>query len=169
MPAIMKQILLLITLTTLASGCARRDGFPSLAPRAAELAANAPAVLPAPPVLLPSDADRRKRLADAVQLAENSQGAFDAALAKARSAVSSAGNKGSDSWIAAQLAVSRLEATRGETGTALALIDRERVALFAGGASVDEAALNAAHDQALEIDQAQEQAVRGLSRRLGGY
>jgi hypothetical protein len=120
-------------------------------------------------VLLPSDADRRKRLADAVQLAENSQNAFDAALAKARSAVSSAGSRGSDSWIAAQLAVSRMEATRGETGAALALIDRERVALFAGGASVDEAALNAAHDQALAIDQTQEQAVRGLARRLGGY
>lgn len=165
----MNRLLSLIVLLTLASGCARRDGFPSLAPRAAELAANAAAVPPPPPVLLPSDADRRKRLADAVQRAQSSQSAFDTALAKARSAVSSAGSKGSEGWIAAQLAVSRLEITRGETGEALALIDRERVALFASGPSADEAALNAAHDQALAIDQAQEQAVRELVRKLGGY
>jgi hypothetical protein len=165
----MKRALSIALLTVLTTGCAQREGYPSLSPRAVELADRAPAAVPATPATLTSDAARLLRLEEAARSAEASVAGFEEALTRAKAAVSSASGKGSESWIVAQMAVSRLEAVRGATGSALALIDEERKAMIATGPSADAAALDAAHTRASIVDSAQEAEVRALIAQLGGY
>jgi hypothetical protein len=105
------------------SGCAAGGDFPSLAPRAVEreLTAERPAAA-APEV--PADPALGARVAELVRQARAGEAAFETALGGARGAAAGAGAAGSDSWIAAQAAVSRVEAARAEVVTALAELDR---------------------------------------------
>lgn len=114
----------MIGLAVLAA-CAEDGPYPSLAPRPAERAyAEEAARAPAPPAPLPDDpavAERAARLA-----AEANQGdmEFNAAYGPAAAAAERAGPAGSDSWVAAQEAVSRAASAQGRTTGALADLDR---------------------------------------------
>ena len=106
-----------------AAGCAAPGPYPSLAPRPAEKAyaddseERKPTAQPDDPALA-AGIDRL--------LAEAKAGAaeFDSALPGAQAAASRSGAAGSDSWIEAQQALSRLEAARARTTAALADLDR---------------------------------------------
>lgn len=114
-----------LLLVLILSGCAAKGEFPSLAHRPIEAKATDlladPAVKPQP--ALPSDPALAARIAAARQAAFDSAPAFDAALATAQTAASRAGEAQSESWIAAQMAVSAAEHTRDPVKTALADLD----------------------------------------------
>ena len=157
------KTLIFITASALLSGCAAKGEFPSLLPRAFERPASATAPMAPPVALTPSDSARLARLNASVREAEASMAGFDAALAPARQAVAgNGGGQGSESWIAAQMAVSRLERTRADAESALAEIDTEKRLLLLGPASEDQAALDAAWTRASAINTAQASAVRAL-------
>lgn len=115
---------LLIPMTALAllGGCADRGRFPSLAPRAAERLSTQEPVRTAP--FVAADPDLQERVAALVGQARRGQDAFQTALPAARSSAGRAGAAASESWIEAQQALSRLEAARAMTVTALAELDR---------------------------------------------
>jgi hypothetical protein len=105
------------------AGCSPRGDFPSLAPRPVERELmTEPAAAPAPEV--PTDPALGARVAELLRQARAGEAGFEAALGGARGAAAGAGAAGSDSWIAAQAAVSRVEAARAEVVTALAELDR---------------------------------------------
>ena len=163
----MKAALPLVAALAL-GGCAGDGSFPSLAPRPEE---SAPLTEPPPPA--PAEVARDPALAGrlAVLQAEAQAGgrAFDEAFPGARAAVAAAGARDSESWVMAQQALSRLEAARVRTTTALAELDRialERADRPANGE--DSAALGAATAavQALATDQ--QGRIDGLRARLSG-
>jgi hypothetical protein len=104
-------------------GCAAPGPYPSLAPRPAEkaYAEDAEERRPTPQPDDPALAGEIDRL-----LAEARAGGvqFDSALPAAQRTAGSAGATGSDSWIEAQQALSRLESARARTTAALADLDR---------------------------------------------
>jgi hypothetical protein len=116
----------------LAAGCAAPGPYPSLAPRPAEkaYAEDAEERRPTPQPDDPALAGEIDRL-----LAEARAGGsqFDSALAAARRTAGSAGAAGSDSWIEAQQALSRLESARARTTAALADLDRLSVERTSAG------------------------------------
>ncbi|HEX9963605.1 MAG TPA: hypothetical protein VGB04_01320 [Allosphingosinicella sp.] len=107
----------------LAAGCAAPGPYPSLAPRPAEklYAEDADERKPTPQPDDPALAAEIDRL-----LAEAKAGGaqFDSALSTAQRRAGSAGPAGSDSWIEAQQALSRLESARARTTAAFADLDR---------------------------------------------
>ena len=105
------------------SACVAAGDFPSLAPRPAERERTlVPAARPVP--VVPSDPALLARLAELRRLAAEGERAFEAAFGPAEAAVGRIGAQGSESWIEAQQAVSRLEAAREPTARALAELDR---------------------------------------------
>ncbi len=115
-----------------AAGCAAPGPYPSLAPRPAEraYAEDAEERKPTPQPDDPALAGEIDRL-----LAEAGAGAasFDSALPAAQAAAGKSGAAGSDSWIEAQQALSRLEAARAQTTTAIADLDRLAVERISAG------------------------------------
>ncbi|HEY9553501.1 MAG TPA: hypothetical protein VIR62_07875, partial [Allosphingosinicella sp.] len=122
----------LIAMSALVGGCAAQGSFPSLAPRAVErdfaggdqpvppCLGGAEAVEPAPtPSPAPAGADPMlvSRLSQLRAAANEGDRAFGEAAAKAGTAVAEAGDAGSESWIAAQVAVSEAEMARTPTVT----------------------------------------------------
>jgi hypothetical protein len=105
------------------AGCVPGEGFPSLAPRPAErnLSTEEPVH---PAVEVPGDPALRARVAELERQAAEGNRAFDAAYGATEAAVAAAGPAGSDSWVAAEQALSRLEMTRGPTTRALAELDQ---------------------------------------------
>lgn len=127
------KVPLAIALTlVLAAGCAAPGPYPCLAPRPAEkaYAEDAEERRPTPQPDDPALASEIDRL-----LAAGRAGAaeFDAALPAAQAAASAAGSSGSDSWIEAQQALSRLEAARARTTAAVADLDRLAVERTSAG------------------------------------
>ena len=118
----MRALLPLIAAAALA-GCVAEDGFPSLAPRPGErdLSTEEPFH---PRVPIPDDAALRARIAELRARAAAGDNGFDAVLPAARAAVAAAGPRESDSWVAAQQALSRLEAARAPTAAALGALDQ---------------------------------------------
>ncbi|MFN3946334.1 MAG: hypothetical protein ACK4K7_15560 [Allosphingosinicella sp.] len=106
----------------LAAGCVAPGPFPSLAPRAAERDGSVEDPVRAP-VPVAGDAALRARVAALLNEARSGEAAFDRAMAPAAAAAARAGGQGSESWIAAQQAVSVAEAARAPTVTALAELD----------------------------------------------
>jgi hypothetical protein len=107
----------------LAAGCAEPGPYPSLAPRPAEkaYAEDAEERKPTPQPDDPALAGEIDRLLEA---ARAGAAEFDAALPAAQAAARAAGGTGSDSWIEAQQALSRLESARARTTAAVADLDR---------------------------------------------
>jgi len=116
----MKRLILLPAL--LLSSCLSQGPFPSLAPREGEQLAIEEPVRTAPEI--PSDSGLRLRLLELRQQAARGEQAFDAAYGPAEAAVRAAGPQGSETWVAAEQAISRLEAARAETTGALAQLDQ---------------------------------------------
>lgn len=147
-------------------GCVAEDGFPSLAQRPAELSRSVEAPIH-PAVEVPSDPALRARIAALIGQAQGGERDFVAALGATEAAVGRAGAAGSESWVEAQLAVSRLEATRTATTRALAELD----GLAIGRAEVatnseDFAAIGAAIAEVERIAASQQQRWDRLRGRL---
>jgi hypothetical protein len=118
----MARALITLPCLLIAAGCAPEGPYPSLAPRPMEKAL-AEADIERPVPALPGDPAVARRAEELSREADLGQAEFEAALPAARSAAAAAGGPGGESWIAAQQALSRLEAARTTTTRALAELD----------------------------------------------
>ena len=105
-----------------AGGCTTGGNFPSLAPRPVEQLSFEEVVKVDPPVA--ADPALSARAIALLAEARQGDGAFDAAYGQALPQVRAGGAVGSDSWVQAQEAISRVEAARKGTSGALADLDR---------------------------------------------
>jgi hypothetical protein len=160
------SLALIIVAAVLLGGCAAQGTFPSLAPRAVETAAaNEPATTPMT-VIAPSDPARVARVQALVRKAEAGRPAFESALSSARQAVGTGKAAGSDGWIAAQVAVSRLERMREPVGTVLSDLTVEQREVLLGPESEDRAVLTEAFARVSALDSEQAKAVSALIAAL---
>ena len=105
------------------AGCAAQGSFPSLAPRPAEqIDMSVEPVRPDPVVA--DDPALAERLAALIAEARAGWRAFEAEAGPAARAARGPGPSGSESWVVAQQAISRLEAARARTMAAHADLDR---------------------------------------------
>jgi len=160
----------LLLLALLLPACSTPGGpFPSLQPRAAE------AIDPRVPVdrpmnARPVDPALAATLARLVSEARVGDAAFAPAIASAEHLAGSAAGRGSESWIAAQEALTAAIAARRPTATALSDIDElggERLQKQGGMAPADAAAIEAAAADVGAIDQRQADRVDAVRKRLG--
>jgi hypothetical protein len=158
-----RRIITLAAVVSLA-GCVSQGPFPSLAVRPAELEDWSEEPVRIAPVAA-EDAALGRQVAGLLAEARAGWRDFEADLAAAERAAAGAGAQGSDSWIAAQEALSRLEAARSRTGQAieeLHQLRRARADLPTSGA--DLAALDAAIAEAEAIAARAQQRIDRLSR-----
>jgi hypothetical protein len=151
----------------LLAGCAPQGEFPSLAPRAAErdLSMEPPV---RPQLDVASDPELLATVSALVGQAQEGDRAFEAELAPAAGAAARAGSARSESWVQAQLALSRLEASRAPTTRAVADLEAVRLARSAAPTNVgDFAAIEAAILRVAEIAASQQARLDGLRSRLG--
>jgi len=148
----------------LLAGCAAQGPFPSLALRPAEQEDwSEEPVRTAPAVA--DDAALRAQAAALLAQAREGWGAFEADLGAAERAASRSGAQGSDSWIEAQQALSRLEASRGATMQAAEQLHQLRLARTGAPTSpADLEALDAAIEETDAIAARQQQRIDRLSR-----
>ena len=156
--------LLLLLLAGLLAGCVSQGPFPSLAPRPAEREDWSEEPVRAVPAVA-DDPALRGRLAALLDEARAGRRDFDADLAAAERASARAGAEGSDSWIEAQQAISRLEAAMARSGEALAALHQLRLDREARPASAaDRAALDSAIEEAEAIAARERERIARLSR-----
>lgn len=154
---------LALAAATLLAGCITHGPFPSLAQRPDERLSIDEPVREAPHIA--DDSALRVRINALLAEARAGDAAFERDYDAAARAVSRAGPQGSDSWMTAQQAVSRVEAARGSTGNAAAELHQLAVARADQPTSpADQAALEAAIDQADAILAAQQARLNRLSR-----
>lgn len=164
----MRKLPCLVLLTL--SACAAPGGpYPSLRPRAAE------AIDPRVPVVRPIN-DRpvtpglAARLSALVDQAQSGNAVFDAAASAAERLASGAGAPQSESWIAAQEALTAAIAARRPTATAIGDIDEIGATALqtqAGIAPNDFAAIKSAAATVGAIDRRQAERVNAIQKRLG--
>jgi hypothetical protein len=158
-------------LALLAAGCAADGPYPSLAQRPAEkaYAEERDAPDPAPPPLA-DDPALAPRIAAAVAEGEAGRAAFDAAYEAAAPLVGRAGARGSDGWIEAQQALSRVTAAQAQTTKALADLDQLTAVRAAAGpvSAADLARLKAGTARVQAIADAQSERLARLGARLSG-
>ena len=152
------------------SACTTPGGpYPSLQPRAGE------AVDPRVPVVRPMN-DRpvtpslASRLAGLVGQAHEGDAAFQPAADEAQRLANAAGAKQSESWIAAQVALSAAVAARGRTSSALSDIDTLGATTLqsqGGLAPSDLAAIKSAGAEVGGIDARQAERIKAIQDRLG--
>ncbi|HYI48044.1 MAG TPA: hypothetical protein VEX35_06220 [Allosphingosinicella sp.] len=132
----------------LLGGCVTEGPFPSLAPRPDErLAIEEP--VREPPVVA-DDPALPARIAALLGEARQGDRAFEADYGAAARAAGSAGPTGSDSWIDAQQALSRVEVARGRTTDAAA--ELHQLAVARAGQAVSAADRQALDDAVAEVD-----------------
>jgi hypothetical protein len=148
----------------LLAGCVSQGPFPSLAPRPAEMEDwSEEPVRPVPVVA--DDPALVARIAALLGEVRVGQRAFEAEAPVAERIAAKAGARGSDSWLEAQQAISRLEAARGATGAALAELHALDLARASAPTSeADQTALKAAIEEAEAIAARQQQRIDRLSR-----
>jgi hypothetical protein len=167
----MRRILLFASFPIMLAACTTREvPTPSLAPRAAE--AIDPRIEPAaaPTPVQPVDAALAEKLAGLVAQAIDGNTAFEAAASRAENLVASAGAAQSESWIAAQEALSQAVAARGETARALGDVDAMAADSIAAKGTIgaaDFAAIRAAADKIADIDHRQAARIGAMRTRLG--
>jgi hypothetical protein len=147
----------------LLTACADAGTYPSLAKRPFEAGQPAP-LPPSMPALLP-DSALRKRVADQLRKAEAGVSDFKEALAPAQTAARAAGAENSESWIEAQMAVSRLERTLSPARDALAALDDERRLAISDNPE-DRAAIEAAIATVESIDARQSAEIEKLAEAI---
>jgi Meckel syndrome type 1 protein len=161
-------ILALLGASLAAAACAPGGPYPSLAPRPIEKAMADSEELPEP-AAVPDDAGLPARIEALAAQARRGETEYQAALPEAREAASKAGPSGSDSWIMAQQALSRLEAARATTGGALA--DLDALTLAEGSARqlspADRERLETATRQAQALAERQRAEIVRLQARIG--
>ena len=167
---IFPRLAILLALTALAACSTAPSAAPSLAPRPAE------AIDPRVPVTggtdtRPVDPALAARLSTLVAQAASGDSAFRSAAAEAERLAANAGARESESWIAAQQAVSAVVAARAPTTAALSDIDALAAdALRTRGdlSPSDLAAIEAAAAEVGALDLAQAQVIDALQAKLGG-
>jgi hypothetical protein len=165
------RISILIPAVGLLAACSAPSGpYPSLAPRAAE------AIDPRVPIPIevrvgPADANLTAHLAALVDQAQAGDAAFSDAAATAERLAATAGSSQSESWVAAQQALSAAQAARGPTTRALGDIDglaatalEQRGGIPAGNL----AAIQAAAARISEITRRQVERLDAIEARLAG-
>ena len=164
-----------LLLPILIAGCASSINSPSLAIRPSEAAATIDAARPAAAVTpivvaerVPLDVATIARVETSIRAAQASIAPFVKAVEPARAAVANAAGAAvsSEAWVAAQVAVSRLERTREASANALAEVDNIRRELIAGGKNFDRDAFAAMQDIVAAIDSDQRAQVSALLSRL---
>lgn len=156
-----------LPLLALLAGCAAPGTFPSLNPRPIEARAAdllAPKDLPAA-APRPSDPAVARQIESAVAAARGSMDAFEASASRATSAVAAAGAAESESWIAAQMAVSEAEHQRGSVKTALAELEPLLQAQVAAGPGDD---LDRARQAIRDVEALDAQQSARMAALLGG-
>lgn len=152
----------------MAAACAPEGPYPSLAPRPIEKAMADSEELPAP-AAVSDDAGLPARIAALTAQARRGEAEYQAALPDARSAAAGAGASGSDSWIVAQQALSRLEAARATT--AAALVDLDALALAEASArplsAADKERLDAATRETQAMADKQRAEIARLQAKIG--
>lgn len=157
-----------VALCTLGAGCAAPGPYPSLAPRPAEKAyaegdpERVATVQPDNPTI----ASDLARLTDEARAGDT---AFEAALPAATAATARAGSPASDSWVEAQQAVSRVEAARVRTVSALAELDALAIARTNSGrlSPGDGERLQSAIRAVQALSDSQAARLQALRSRLG--
>jgi hypothetical protein len=150
-----------------AAGCAAPGPYPSLAPRPAEkaYAEDAEERKPTPQ---PDDPALAGEIDGLLAAARAGAADFDAAFPAAQAAAGRAGSTGSDSWLEAQQALSRLETARARTTAALA--DLDRLAVERAGAGTlgesDSERLRAATAEIQSLADAQADRLQRLGESL---
>ena len=153
-----------ILLAALLAGCVSQGPFPSLAPRPGEREDWTEEPVRAAPAVA-DDPALRARIAAPLEEARQGAREFDADLAPAERAAAHAGAEGSDSWIEAQQAISRVEAAQARTGEALTELHQLRLDRAGQPTSAaDLAALDAAIRDLEAITDRQQQRLDRLSR-----
>lgn len=152
------------------AACAPSGGpFPSLLPRAAE------AIDPRLPVAGPVN-DRpvtpalAARLAELIAQARSGDSAFQPVAAEAQRLAAAAGPPQSESWVAAQQALSAAVAARGPTARALGDIDAlgaDRLQAQGGLSPADLEAVATAAAEVGALDRRQAAAIDAVQQRLG--
>ena len=164
----MRQIAALPLLAALA-GCAATSGTePSLAPRAAE-AIDPRIPLPAESPIGTVDPALASRLDEVLGQGRDGSRLFDAQVGAAEALASAAGPAQSESWIAAQQALSGLEGARAKTTAALAEVDSiasARIQSGVGMSPADLAAVEAASRELGAIAERQNATIDRLGVRL---
>jgi hypothetical protein len=165
-PPLRSAARLLLTISALAAlaGCATRDSYPSLAPRPVEGSA-ASGAAEASTQSVPVDAALEARVATLVKQVVDGHAAFEQAVTQACPAITrgARAGEGSEPWIAAQQAISVVDAARAPVLSAVAELDRLVIERgTAGGAPVDLGQLAAAQEQASAIDAAEQATVAKL-------
>ncbi len=148
------------------SACSSQGSFPSLAPRPIELAGQNAAVPISSQPLGRSDPAVVQRATAAFQKAQAAIAPFDMAIAAARSELSGVtAAKGSEAWVRAQMAISRVAQLARPASEALAdLEDVKRQMVFAAPTS-DYPAIDAQWRAVFSIDAAQNEALASLTAR----
>jgi hypothetical protein len=152
-----------LLVAVLLGACVSQGPFPSLAPREGEQLAIEEPVRVAPVVA--DDRALRARIEALIAEARAGAAAFDGDFAEAERTAGRGGAEGSDSWIAGQQAISRLEAARGRTGNAAADLDQlnlDRAALPTSAA--DQQALDEAIAEVARIAANQQARIDRLRR-----
>jgi hypothetical protein len=150
-------------LAILLGACVSEGPFPSLAPREGEELTIEEPVRETPTIA--DDGALRTRIAALLGEAQEGGRRFDADFGQAERAAARGGAEGSDSWIAAQEAISRLEAARARTGNAAAELDQlnlTRANLPTSAA--DQETLDAAIAEVARIDSNQQARIDRLRR-----
>ena len=165
-----KRALSLAIIAVGLSACAPVGGpFPSLQPRAAE--AIDPRVEVSGPVNdRPVTPALASRLAELLAQARGGDGEFRPLAEQAQRLAANAGASQTESWIAAQQALSAAVAARGPTARALGDIDAlgaNRLQTQGGLSPADLAAIQEAGAEVGAIDQRQAAAIEDVQRRLG--
>ena len=164
----MRGLAILAVAITLA-GCASSAAPPSLLPRPAE------AIDPRVDVVRPMNdrpvnASLAGQLAALVSQARSGDAAFGPAAAEAQRLATSAGAPQSESWIAAEEALSRAVAAKEATARALGDIDSlggDRLQANSGIAPSDLAAVQQASAEVFAIDQRQSETIKSIQTALG--
>jgi hypothetical protein len=155
-----------VLLAPLAAACAPEGDFPSLALRPGERDLSTEPPVRAP-VNVPGDPVLRETVASLVAQANAGDRAFDSELGLASPIVGRAGPAQSESWVQGQLALSRLEASRAATTSALAELEALRVARAALPTNdADFAAIESTLARVTELVAAQQQRLDGLRASL---
>lgn len=155
---------LFVPVALMLAGCVAQGPFPSLAPRPAEqIDMSVDPVREAPEVA--NDAALRREIEALASEARGGWRDFEAELGVAERAAAAAGPRGSESWVAAQQAVSRLEAARARTMAAAAELERLSLARAdLPTSAADQEALAAAIAEVSAIATRQQQLIDRIRR-----
>jgi hypothetical protein len=150
-----------------AAGCAAPGPYPSLAPRPAEKA-YADDEDERQPTAQPDDPALAAEIDGLVLAAKAGAGEFEAAWPAAQAAANAAGPGGSDGWMEAQQALSRLESARARTTAAIADLDALEVLRTSAGtlSEADRARLRSATADLQALADAQGERLRRLGESL---